>query len=88
MLDRDENGDIGSVSGISQENDIRNMPENRDNRNFSRDLETLTGEMNPIISQEIRGLINGVNSQIESAISTAMSERIIPFPKRRMLLKL
>ena len=45
MLDREDNGDIGSVRGnSSHENENRNMPENRDSRDFSRDKETLTGE--------------------------------------------
>ena len=38
----------------------------------------LTGEMNLRISQEIGSWINGINSQIESAISSAISEKIIP----------
>ena len=37
-----------------------------------------TGEINLRISQEIGSLINGMNSQIENAISSAISERIIP----------
>ena len=47
MVDRDDNGEIVSVRGVSsQENEIRDMPENRDNGDFSRDMETLTGDMN------------------------------------------
>ena len=38
----------------------------------------LTGEINLRISQEIGSLINASNSQIESAISSAISEGIIP----------
>ena len=79
MLDRDDNGDTGSARGnSSQENEIRNMPVNRDILDFSINMETLTGEMNLRISQKLNRLINGVNSQIESAISTAISERILP----------
>ena len=54
-LDREDNSDIGSLRGNTfQKTEIRNMPENRDNRDFSRDMETLTGEeMNLRISQEI-----------------------------------
>ena len=79
MLDRDDNEDTGSVRGnSSQENEIRNTPVNRDNIDFSRNMETLTGEMNLRISQEMNSLINGVNSHFESAISTAISERILP----------
>ena len=62
----------------SQENEIRNMPESRVNRNFSGDIETLTIETNLWISQEISLLLKGVNSQMESNISTAISERVIP----------
>ena len=38
----------------------------------------LTSEINLRISQEIGSLVNGMNSQIESPISSAISERIIP----------
>ena len=62
----------------SQDNEIRNMPENRHDQNFARDLEMVTGEINLRISQEIGSLINVMNSQIEIAISSAISERIIP----------
>ena len=41
-------------------------------------METLIGEMNQKISQEMSILINGVKSQIECAISTAIIERILP----------
>ena len=41
-------------------------------------MEILTGEMNFRISQEMNSIINGMNSQIERAISSAISERIIP----------
>ena len=54
------------------------MPENRNDPSFARDLDTLTGKINLRISQEIGSLINGMNSQIENAISSAISERIIP----------
>ena len=47
MVDRDDSGEVGSVRGnSSQENEIRDMPENRENGDFSRDMETLTGDMN------------------------------------------
>ena len=49
----------------------------RDNSDFSRNMETLTLEKNVRISQEINNLLNGVYPQIESAISTAISESII-----------
>ena len=79
MLNRDENEEGHSLRGnSSQDNEIRNMPENRNDPNFTRDLDMLTGEINLRISQEIGSLINGMNSQIENAISSAISERIIP----------
>ena len=78
MLDNEDNGDITSMREYSFRKTSLEMAENRDNRNFSGDIETLTGEMNLRTSQEIGSLLNGVNSQIESAISTDISERIIP----------
>ena len=62
----------------SQENEIRNMPRDRDERTLQDNMEILTGEMNFRISQEMNSIINGMNSQIERAISSAISERIIP----------
>ena len=54
------------------------MSVNEQNLDFSRNKDTfLTREMNLRISQEMNSLIN-VNSQIESAISTATYERILP----------
>ena len=39
MLDRNDNEDIGLVRGTSsQENEIRNKPVNRNNQDFSRNL--------------------------------------------------
>ena len=38
----------------------------------------LTGEINLRIFQEIGSLINGMNSQLENTISSAISERTIP----------
>ena len=38
----------------------------------------LTSEINLRISQEIGSSINGMNTQIENAISSAISEMIIP----------
>ena len=79
MLDRDENEDGHFLRGnSSQNNEIRIMPGNRDDHSFSRDLDMLTGEINLKISQEIGSLKNASNSHIESAISSAISERIIP----------
>ena len=78
MLDREDNRHIASMRGsYSQENEIRNTPENKKSSRFSSNMETLRGEMNFKISQEIGSLLNGVNSQIESAISTGISERVI-----------
>ena len=65
-------------SNSSQDNEIRNMPENRNNPSLTRDLDMLSDERNLRISQEINGLLNGMKSQIENAISSAISERIIP----------
>ena len=62
----------------SQENEIRHMPRNRDERTLPDKMEILTGEMNFRISHEMNSIINGMNSQIERAISSAISERIIP----------
>ena len=65
MLDRDDNEGTGSMRGnSSQKTKNRNMSANRNNTDFSRNIET--GEMN---SQEMNSLINGVNSKIESAIN-------------------
>ena len=50
------------------------MPENRNDHSVSRDLDMLTVEINLRISQEIGSLINGMNSQTERAISSAMKE--------------
>ena len=65
-------------SNSSQDNEIRIMTENENDPSLARDLDMLSGEINLRISQEIIGLINGMNSQIENAISSAISERIIP----------
>ena len=74
MLDRDD-----SLRGnSSQENEMRNMSVKRENFEFSINMETLTGEVTFRISQEMRSFKNGKNSQIESAISSVISERILP----------
>ena len=79
MLNRDENEEGHYLRGnSSQDYEIRNMPETRIGHSFSGDLDVLTGEIYLRISQEIGSLINGMNSQIESAINAAISERIIP----------
>ena len=79
MLDRDDNDCTGSIKGTSsQENEIRNMSVNRENLDFPRDMVTLTGETKLRASQEMNNLINGMNSQVESTISTAIAERILP----------
>ena len=79
LLNRGDDEENHSVRGnSSQENEIRNMPENRGNPNLSRELDVLSGEINLRISQEINSLLNGMNSQIENAINSAISERIIP----------
>ena len=47
ILNRDENGEsISMRSDLSQENEIRNMPENRPNPNLTKDLDMLSGEIN------------------------------------------
>ena len=54
MLNRDENEEGHSVRGkSSQDNEIRNMSENRNDSSFTRELDMLIGEMNLRISQEI-----------------------------------
>ena len=62
----------------SQDNEIRNMSENRNNPGLTKDLDMLSGEINLKTSHEVISLLNGMNSQIENAISSAISERIIP----------
>ena len=54
------------------------MPENRDHNNLARHIDVLTNEVILRISREMDSLLNGVNSQIEIAISMALSERVIP----------
>ena len=77
MLKRDDNEKGHSMRGMSsQDSEFRNMPGNRNNFNLSRDL--LSGEINLRICQETNRLVNGMNSLVESAISSAFSERIIP----------
>ena len=79
IFNRDDNEEGHSMRGTSsQDNEIRNKPENRNNPHLSGDLDMLSGEINLRISQEIKSLLNGMNSQIENAISSAISERIIP----------
>ena len=73
MLDRDDS--LGGNS--SQENEIRNMSVNRENFEFSINMETLTGEVTFRISQEMPSFMNGKNSPIESAMSSVISERIL-----------
>ena len=47
MLNRDGNEERHSLGGnSSQDNEIRNMPENRKDHNFTRDLDMLTCEIN------------------------------------------
>ena len=65
MLNRYEIEEGHSLRGnSSQDNEIRNMPENRNDHVFSGDLDMLKGEINLRISQEIGSLINGMNSQV------------------------
>ena len=58
----------------SQEDEIRNMPRKRDERTLPDNMEILTGEMNVRISKELDNFINGMNSQIERAFSSAISK--------------
>ena len=62
----------------TQDNEIRNLPENRNVPSLARDLDMLSGETKLRVSQEITSLLNGLNSQIKNAISSATSKRIIP----------
>ena len=62
----------------SQGNENRKISENSNNSSFPRPMDMLTGEIIISISQEINSLLIGVPSQIESDISTDLSERIIP----------
>ena len=79
MLNGDDNEEGYSMRGnASLDNEIRKMPENRNDPSLARDLDMLSGERNLRISQEINSLLNGMNSQRENAISSTISERIIP----------
>ena len=79
ILNRDANEEGHSMRGhSSQDNEIRNTPETKTAPSLARELDMLSGEINLRISQEINSLLNGMNSQIENAISSAISERIIP----------
>ena len=52
-LDREETRENISVRGCSsQENEIRNMPENREDNNLARQIDALTNEVNLRISRE------------------------------------
>ena len=64
---------LSMIANSSQDNEMRNMPENRKIPNLSRDLDMLSGKINLKISHEINRLLNGMISQIEKAISSAMS---------------
>ena len=78
IINRDDNEEGQSMRGISsQDNEIRSMLESRNNPSLSRDLDILSGEINISIAQEINSLLNGMNSQTENAISSAIPERII-----------
>ena len=79
MLNRDDIEEGHSMSrNSSQDNEIQKMPEKRSDPSLTRDLDMFSSKMNLGISQEINSLLNGVNSQIENAISSAISERVIP----------
>ena len=79
MLNRDYIEVGHSMRGnSSQDNEIRNMPENRKNPSLTRDLDMLSGELKLRISQTMNSFLNGMKSQIENAISSARSERRIP----------
>ena len=68
-----------SVRGrSSQENEIRSVSENREDSNLTRQMDVSTNEVNLRIWREMDSLLNWVNSQIENAISMAISERVIP----------
>ena len=54
------------------------MPRNRVERTLPDNMEIFTSEMNFRISQKMNCITNGMNSQIERAISSAISERIYP----------
>ena len=45
MLNRDDEEGHSKRGNSSQENELRNMPENRNNANLSRDLDMLCGEI-------------------------------------------
>ena len=54
MLNSEENRENNSMrSNYSQENELRNMSENRNNKSFPRDIDALSGDINSRISQEI-----------------------------------
>ena len=59
IFNRDDNEEGHSMRGnSSQDNEIRNMPENRNNPHLSKKLHMLSGEINIRISQEINKLSN------------------------------
>ena len=64
-----------------QENEIKNI----DNRNepnrqdgLADSIEILSSEMNARLSQEIYSLINAMQTQIKTAISSAINDRVLP----------
>ena len=62
MLDMEDNSDSTSARGsFSQENEVRHMSENRNNISFPSDVDTLIGEINSRISQDIGSLLNDVS---------------------------
>ena len=54
------------------------MPEIREDNSLARQIDVLTNEVNLGILREMDSLLNGLNSQIENAVSMAISERVIP----------
>ena len=78
MLNSDDNEGHSMRGNSSQDNEIRKMTENRNNPSLTRDWDMLSVEKTLRISQKINDLLNGMNSQIENSISSAISEGIIP----------
>ena len=77
-MDESERDNSSMRGSCSQENEDRNMSENRTSNDLTRNMDILTGEKNLRISQLIYSLLTGMNSQIESAKTLATSERTIP----------
>ena len=63
------------------ENEIRRFAGNGQNSeeiDSGSDINRLSGELNPRITQEMNGLMNSVSLQIQRAISEVINEQVLP----------